>query len=64
MDCVLCNGCITGVFAVLKLAFMLWKRQRADKRADRNRHNEGDGGGHCPLREACSEGQRGGEVCD
>lgn len=32
--------------------------------ADKNGHNEGDGCGHCPLREACSEGQRGGEVRD
>ena len=60
MDCVLC----AGVFAVPELAFILRKWQRANKRADGNGHNEGDGGGHCPLREACSEGQRGGEVCD
>lgn len=60
MDCVLC----AGVFAVPELAFILRKWQRANKRADGNGHNEGDGGGHCPLYTASSEGQRGGEVCE
>ena len=33
------------------------------KRADKNGHCEGDGGGHCHLQAAFSKGQRGGEIC-
>ena len=38
--------------------------KRADRRADKNGHCEGDGGGHCHLQAAFSKGQRGGEVRD
>lgn len=61
--CLLATALICSLCAnVLLLHSFFFKR--ADRGANKNRHNEGDGCGHCPLREACSEGQRGGEVRD
>lgn len=60
--CLLATALICSLCAnVLLLHSFFFKR--ADRRADKNGHCEGDGGGHCHLQAAFSKGQRGGEIC-